>query len=231
MLHQGEGVAKNLEEALKWYRKAAKLGSAAAQFNLGVMYETGEGDKKNKKNAKEAVTWYRKAAEQGYAAAQESLGLHYYHGIGVARDKVIAYALFNSAASEGVEDAVQHRNVVETELAPPQLEEAQSISSVLRGNGVLPKQSRTWLENSEKSNALKEPVRQAIQPQSTINRAAGNVIRITPNQPPNKRCPVNPMTNFPMPFQRCTGLDERGHLYMTCNPTLKHISPCNPRGQ
>jgi TPR repeat protein len=31
------------EEAVSWYRKAAEQGYAEAQFNLGIMYATGEG--------------------------------------------------------------------------------------------------------------------------------------------------------------------------------------------
>jgi uncharacterized protein len=40
---QGRGVAKDLAEAVKWYRKAADQGDATAQFNLGNMYAKGLG--------------------------------------------------------------------------------------------------------------------------------------------------------------------------------------------
>ncbi len=50
-----------------WDRLAAELGLAAAQHNLGVMYDRGEGVPKD--NA-EAVRWYRLAAEQGADRAQ-----------------------------------------------------------------------------------------------------------------------------------------------------------------
>jgi len=39
----GEGVEKDKEEAVRWYRKAAKHGSAAAMFNLGAAYYNGDG--------------------------------------------------------------------------------------------------------------------------------------------------------------------------------------------
>ena len=48
------------EEAVAWYRIAAKQGNAVAQCNLGVAYDNGQGVKQDHK---EAVTWYRKAAE------------------------------------------------------------------------------------------------------------------------------------------------------------------------
>ena len=52
-------------------RLAAEQGYARAQFNLGVMYATGEGVPKD--DAK-AVKWYRLVAEQGYARAQFTSG-------------------------------------------------------------------------------------------------------------------------------------------------------------
>ncbi len=37
----GEGVAKDAAEAVKWYRKAAEQGLTQAQFNLGNCYRQG----------------------------------------------------------------------------------------------------------------------------------------------------------------------------------------------
>ena len=39
----GEGVAKDDVEAVKWYRKAAEQGDAYAQHNLGLAYSYGSG--------------------------------------------------------------------------------------------------------------------------------------------------------------------------------------------
>jgi len=35
--HDGNGVAKDAEQAVSWYRRAAEAGHAVAQFNLGRM--------------------------------------------------------------------------------------------------------------------------------------------------------------------------------------------------
>ncbi len=59
----GEGVAKDPAEAVKWFRKAAEQNYAKAQYNLGVCFYAGEGVAKDP----EAVKWYRKAAEQNNA--------------------------------------------------------------------------------------------------------------------------------------------------------------------
>ena len=66
----GEGVAKDVYEAVKWYRKAADQGYAEAQFNLGWHYYNGVGVAKD---TDEAVKWYRKAAMQGSEEAQKEL--------------------------------------------------------------------------------------------------------------------------------------------------------------
>ena len=57
--------------ALKEWRPLAERGDSEAQFNLGVIYDNGEGVPQD---YAEAVKWYRKAAEQGDAAAQSNLG-------------------------------------------------------------------------------------------------------------------------------------------------------------
>lgn len=66
----GNGVEKDLSEAVKWYRKAAVQGFADAQYNLGICYYNGDGVEKN---LSEAVVWFRKAADQGHAEAQNAL--------------------------------------------------------------------------------------------------------------------------------------------------------------
>ena len=60
-------VLRDDAEAVKWYSKAAEQGDANAQYNLGLMYNSGEGIPRDDA---EAVKWWRKAAEKGLAAAQ-----------------------------------------------------------------------------------------------------------------------------------------------------------------
>jgi TPR repeat protein len=100
--YKGRGVSKNLEEAVKWFRKAAEQGGAEAQCSLGVCYTTGEGVAKD---TTEAVKWYRKAAEQEYARAQFNLGLCYAKGEGVAKDSTEAVKWYRKAAEQGGAEA------------------------------------------------------------------------------------------------------------------------------
>jgi hypothetical protein len=55
--------------------QAAERGDAAAQFNLGIMYENGSGDSRyvDEGDRPEAVWWLRAAAEQGLPRAQIKL--------------------------------------------------------------------------------------------------------------------------------------------------------------
>ncbi|ACE05769.1 hypothetical protein Aasi_0340 [Candidatus Amoebophilus asiaticus 5a2] len=94
MYHNGEGVAKDDNQAIKWFQKAAEQGNADAQFNLGVMYEKVEG------NYKKAIKWFQKAAEQGHADAQFKLGVMYHNGEGVAKDDNQAVFWYRKAAGQ-----------------------------------------------------------------------------------------------------------------------------------
>ncbi|MDO9371933.1 MAG: tetratricopeptide repeat protein [Gammaproteobacteria bacterium] len=60
-------VVENYGEAMKWYRKAAQLGSIAALFNIGSLYEGGIGVPRD---MVEARRWYEQAAAKGYSAAE-----------------------------------------------------------------------------------------------------------------------------------------------------------------
>ena len=77
-------------------REKAEQGDAEAQFNLGLMYEEGQGVLRN---YKEAVKWIRKAAEQGFAKAQCYLGVMYHNGKGVPKNYMEALEWFSKAAA------------------------------------------------------------------------------------------------------------------------------------
>ncbi len=72
--------------------------SPEAQYNLGVMYASGEGVPQDDA---EAVRWYRMAAEQGHAEAQNNLGVMYDNGRGVTQDDAEAVRWYRIAAEQG----------------------------------------------------------------------------------------------------------------------------------
>ena len=67
MYTEGEGVAANKVEALKWFRQAAEQGFAEGQTALGVMYALGQGVEAD---LVQANKWLALAAAQGDADAQ-----------------------------------------------------------------------------------------------------------------------------------------------------------------
>ena len=96
MYATGNGVPRDYQEAIKWYRLAAEQGYSGGQYNLGLMYYQGKGVAQD---YQEAVKWVRFAAEQGEATSQLNLGVMYDKGEGVAQDYVQAHKWFNLATS------------------------------------------------------------------------------------------------------------------------------------
>jgi TPR repeat protein len=125
MYRTGMGVVQDHKEAVRWYRKAADQGDAAAQFNLALMYANGQGVAQD---YKEAVKWYRKSAEQGVAAAQSNLGLMYSDGTGVLNDNVRAHMWYNVAGANGNKIGADNRVIIEKRMTPAQIAEAQKLA-------------------------------------------------------------------------------------------------------
>ncbi|MFI3206654.1 MAG: tetratricopeptide repeat protein, partial [Clostridia bacterium] len=70
--NNSRGVAKNLDEAFKWFKKSAEQGNAEAQYNVGVFYHNGYSVSQNYNTA---IEWYRKAISGGYTDAQNNLDI------------------------------------------------------------------------------------------------------------------------------------------------------------
>ena len=100
MYRSGQGVASNLDEAVKWYRLAADHGNADAQLELGFLYLVG-----TLRNYQEAAKLFRMAADQGVAMGQFSYGGMYERGYGVAQDTNEAVKWFRMAAAQGYDVA------------------------------------------------------------------------------------------------------------------------------
>lgn len=110
--------------ALRIYRELAVRGIAAAQFNLGVMHDFGQG---LERDPAAAVRWYREAAAQGHGGAQFNLGGLYFEGTGVPQDTLRAYVWFALAATSGAPGASRNRNSVGRLLSPGELDRAQLL--------------------------------------------------------------------------------------------------------
>jgi hypothetical protein len=90
LLGTGNGVRKNVVEALSWLRKAFRAGDSCAAHNIAITYRE-NGDLKT------AFKWFRRAAEAGDGDALIQLGIHYYWGKGVRRNPQAAVQCFRAA--------------------------------------------------------------------------------------------------------------------------------------
>jgi hypothetical protein len=125
----GLGVPRDYAEAVKWYRKAADQGLAAAETNLAGMYAKGYGVEQD---YAQAMQWCRKAADQGNVGAQQQIGVMYHFGYGVPKDPVQAYfwyALATVSLGSGADGhQVQRlRDQIAASLTPAQIAEAEKL--------------------------------------------------------------------------------------------------------
>ena len=92
----------NFAEAFLWCQRAAYSHLAWAEYNLGLMYQKGEGVAQNDADA---AYWYRQAAAQGYAEAQQKLGELSLTGTGMPRSDAEAAGWYRKAADQGNAEA------------------------------------------------------------------------------------------------------------------------------
>jgi uncharacterized protein len=111
--------------ALAEWKPLAEQGVVVAQYNLGLMYQHGNGVPLD---GKQAVKWYSLAAEKGFGGAQYKLGWMYYRGNGVPLDYMKAYMWFSIAASLGYKYAIKGRETAVKEMTPTQITEAQRLA-------------------------------------------------------------------------------------------------------
>ncbi|HEX9071557.1 MAG TPA: hypothetical protein VF852_06355 [Pseudolabrys sp.] len=108
---EGRGVPANLEEAARWYERAARKGLAPAQFRYASMLEKGQGVKKNLGAAHKL---YVAAAAKGHAKAMHNLAVLYAEGADGAPDYANAAQWFRKAAEHGVADSQYNLGVLTT---------------------------------------------------------------------------------------------------------------------
>jgi localization factor PodJL len=99
---EGKGVASNLDEAAKWYGRAAKAGVVPAIFRLGTLYEKGLSVTKDINIARQ---YYLQAAERGAAKAMHNLAVLDADGGGKGANYASAAQWFRKAAERGIADS------------------------------------------------------------------------------------------------------------------------------
>jgi TPR repeat protein len=120
----GQGLPKNLAEAVRLYHRAAEGGSVAGQYDLAYLYEQGTGVKHDER---EAAKWHELAAEGGDPLAQFDLGQRYHLGLGVSTNRIQAFKWLTLAAAQNQPDSAKLLPVLERELSAEELSEARRL--------------------------------------------------------------------------------------------------------
>lgn len=102
----------DLETAASFLRRAAQKGIAPAQYELGKLYERGQGVEKDLIEARSLV---QKAAEAGHVDAMYDYALFLAEGEGGAQSEAEVVAWFEQAAERGHVDAQYNLGVVHAE--------------------------------------------------------------------------------------------------------------------
>lgn len=116
MYWMGQGVLKDPDQAMKWFKASALQGNADAQFFLGAIYLLPHTD------IAEGVKWLLLSAEQGNQDAQWMLGKAYLQGAKeLPRDPVQAEMWLWLAAKDNLEFYEKGLLAAEKEITPEQL--------------------------------------------------------------------------------------------------------------
>ena len=110
--------AGDYETAYREWLPLAEKDSAAAQFNIGLMFDAGEG---RQQDFKIAAEWYARAAENDFARAQFRLGEMYEAGQGVERDLIQARKWFTIAGESRYPYAKKRKKKVAKEMTPREI--------------------------------------------------------------------------------------------------------------
>ena len=132
MNQKGEGVKKDIDQAIRYYERSAQLGLADAELHLARLFDSEEAGAR--KDGSIAMKWLHMAADHGSAEAQLWLGKLYLKGApSIKRDAFIAQIWLHKAADQGLSEA----KVVLSRIDPNELSKRPfpAPANLVGGNG------------------------------------------------------------------------------------------------
>ena len=124
MYWNGQGVPKDTDQAIKWFKASAAQGDANAQFYLGSFYLLPH------TNIAEGAKWLRLSAEQGNQDAQWLLGKAYLQGDkDLPRDPVQAEMWLQLAATNNLEFYQNALREAERQMNANQIAEGKALAA------------------------------------------------------------------------------------------------------
>ncbi len=100
-MRRGRGVQEDLRQAVALYERAAQLGSAMGQCNLGVLCRSGAGPRAT---TSAPLRCFRQRRSRSIPARSSSFGLSYEAGRGVEKDEKKAAQMYALAAEQEYPD-------------------------------------------------------------------------------------------------------------------------------
>jgi len=142
---EGSGLAADLAQAARWYRKAADHGNRLAQNNLGHLFEKGAGVHPD---IVEAIRLYKLAADQGEVMAWQNLARVYAGASSLSPDNNVAY-FWARITSAGAPDQALKNGPAFVDLLRKRLsiEDAQRIEA--RAEQWIQEHRPTWNPEGE----------------------------------------------------------------------------------
>ena len=132
----GQGVLKDLDQAIKWFKASATQGNAEAQFFLGSVYLLPH------KDIAEGVKWLRLSADQGNQDAQWLLGKAYLQGDKeLPRDPVQAEMWLRLAARDNLEFYENNLRAAEGQMSADEVAKGKALAAAWK-----PKQRSSLLQ-------------------------------------------------------------------------------------
>ena len=122
MYLKGDGVLKDPDQAMKWFKASGAQGNADAQFFVGSMYLLPHND------IAEGVRWLRLSAEQGNQDAQLLLGKAYMEGE-LPRDPVQAEMWLRLAARDNLPFYEAQLATAERQMTPDQIAKGKALAA------------------------------------------------------------------------------------------------------
>jgi len=117
-LHErGEApLARDLQQSVLWYRRAAEAGSLEGQLAVATAHYLGRGAALDRALA---ARWYRLAAQQGDGGAMYLFASMCENGDGIERDLTEARYWYAAAARNGETGAAEKAKAIEKRLSAP----------------------------------------------------------------------------------------------------------------
>lgn len=132
MYLMGQGVSRDSDQAMKWFRASADQGNADAQFFTGSYYLL------PRRDIPEGLRWLRLSAEQGNQDAQLLLGRTYAEGIAeAARDAVQAEMWLRLAAKDNLPFYASQLAAAEQGMTPEEIERGKALAAAWKAKSNL----------------------------------------------------------------------------------------------